>query len=236
LRKYFVAAVAATTTLAFGTTAVAQAPEASQTVTVSPTKAGTKKKPKSVKLHLKVTNNNTRRTASKLTIAHSKTVVLSGKGFPTCSADTLEHEGKQACPAKSKVGTGDAKALLGVNTAAPKPLTFKVTAYVAGAKGINFFLEGVELPGLKLVAPGEIKGRKLIVTIPAAAQQPVPGTWAGLSELDTTIGAKIKKNAIVATTGCKKKKHPFSTTITFVDNGVQPAGNVTAEGAAACKA
>jgi hypothetical protein len=183
-----------------------------------------------------VTNNNTKRTASKLTIAHTKTIVLSGKGFPTCSADTLEHEGKQACPAKSNVGKGSAKALLGVNTPNPQPLTFNVTAYVGGPKLINFFLEGVELPGLKLVAPGDIKGTKLVVTIPSAAQQPVPGTWAGLQQLDTTIGAKIKKNAIVASTGCKKKKHPFATTITFVDNGVQPAGNVVAKGNAACTA
>jgi hypothetical protein len=234
LRKYLVAAVAATTAIAFGTVAVAQTPEGSMDVTMTPKKAGTKKKPKSHQLRLVVNNNNTKRTASKLTITHTNTIKISGKGFPTCSADTLEHDGKQACPSKSNVGKGNAKALLGVNTANPQPLTFNVTAFVGGPKLINFFLEGVELPGLKLVAPGEIKGLKLIVTIPDAAQQPVPGTWAGLSSLDTTLSGKIKKNYILSSTGCKKKRQPFTTTITFVDNGVQPAGNVTVKDEAPC--
>ena len=64
MRKYLIAALAATTVLAVGTTAVAQAPEATMSVKTSPTKAGTKKKPKSEKLQLTVTNNNTKRTAS----------------------------------------------------------------------------------------------------------------------------------------------------------------------------
>lgn len=235
MRRYFLAAMTATTTLAFGAVAVAQAPEATQQVTVSPAKAGTKKKPKSEKLHLTVTNNNTQRTASMLTIAHAKTIVLSGKGFPTCSQATLEQEGAAACPAKSRVGGGTAKALLGVNTSAPQQLNFKVTAFVGGAKGINFYLEGVELPGLKLVAPGAIKGNKLVVSIPLQAQQPVQGTWAGLQTLDTTISGKIKKHAVVTSVGCKHKKHAFETTITFVNNGVQPGGTAKAVGAARCK-
>ena len=235
MRKPLVAMMATTTVLAFGATAVAQAPEATMTVKVSPTKAGTKKKPASEKLTLNVTNNNSQRSASALDIKSPATIKVSGKGFPTCSQATLEGDGKAACPKKSKVGGGTASALLGVNTAAPQQLHFIVTAYVGGAKKINFFLEGVELPGLKLVAPGTIKGQNLHVEIPAAAQQPVPGTWAGLQSLTTSLSGKIRKNAIVASTGCKSKKHNFSTTITFVDNGVQPAGQVTATAPATCK-
>jgi hypothetical protein len=239
LRKYLAGGVAVVIAAALGGTAVAQAPEASSTATVSPSKAGTKKKPKSTKLHLFVQNNNSQRSASDLDIVSPKTIVVSGKGFPTCSQATLEGQGKAACPKKSKVGTGSSSALLGVNTGNPQPLTFKVTAFAAGAKKINFFLEGVELPSLQLVAPGTIKGHTLHVDIPDAAQQPVPGTFAGLKSLDTTLGASLKKGkkhfAAVAAIGCKAKKHTFKTTITFIDNGVAPAGQVVTSADAKCK-
>jgi hypothetical protein len=235
VRKSLVAAMATTTVLAFGATAVAQAPEATMTVSVSPTKAGTKKKPASEKLTLNVTNNNAQRSASALDIKSPATIKVSGKGFPTCSQATLEGDGKAACPKKSKVGSGTASALLGVNTPQPNQLHFKVTAYVGGAKKINFFLEGVELQALKIVAPGTIKGQNLHVDIPEAAQQPVTGLWAGLQSLTTSLSGKNKTHAIVTSTGCKSKQHAFSTTITFANNGVAPPGQVTASAPATCK-
>jgi hypothetical protein len=234
LRKYIVAALAATTVLAVGGTAIAQAPEATMTVKTTPTKAGTKKKPKSEKLQLTVTNNNTKRTASALDIKAPKTITVSGKGFPKCSQDTLENDGKSACPAKSKVGGGSASALLGVSSDEPQQLHFDVTAYTAGAKKINFYLEAVELP-IKIVAPGTISGHNLHVEIPNAAQQPAPGVWAGLQSLTTSLSGKKGKHYVVASTGCKAKKHKFSTTITFADNGVAPAGKVSASAPAKCK-
>jgi hypothetical protein len=147
----------------------------------------------------------------------------------------LESQGSAACPPKSHVGGGSASALLGVNTPSPSELTFKVTAFTGGPKTINFYLEGVGT-GIKLVAPGTIRGRVLHVAIPQQAQQPITGTWAGLQSLTTTVSGKInKKNAVVTSNGCKSKKHKFAVTITFVNNGVAPAGQVTAKGAATCK-
>jgi hypothetical protein len=235
LRKYLAGGVAIAVAAALGGTAIAQAPEASSTASIKPTKAGTKKKPKNSKLTLSVTNNNAQRSASALDITAPKTVKISAKGFPTCSQAKLDADGNANCPKKSKIGTGTASALLGVNTANPQPLTFKVTAYAGGAKKINFYLESVELAALKIVAPGTLKGRVLHVDIPGAAQQPVPGTWAGLKSLTTTLGAKNKKKVVVATVGCSGKKHTFKTTITFVDNGVQPAGTVDTSADAKCK-
>ena len=235
MRKYLAGGVAIAVAAALGGTAVAQAPEASSTVSVNPTKAGTKKKPNYEKLTLSVNNNNAQRSASALDITAPKTIKISAKGFPTCTQAKLDSDGKASCPKKSKLGTGTASALLGVTKPNPQPLTFKVTAYAGGAKKINFYLESVELPALKIVAPGKLKGRTLHVDIPAAAQQPVPGAWAGLKSLTTTLGAKNKKNVLVASTGCAAKKHKFKTTITFVDNGVQPAGTVDTTAAAKCK-
>ena len=57
------------------------------------------------------------------------------------------------------------------------------------------------------------------------AQQPAPGTWAGLVSLETTLGARKGKHYLASTTGCAKKKHAFSTVLTFVDNTVGAPGN-----------
>jgi hypothetical protein len=234
LRKYLAGGIAVTVLAVFGGAAVAQTPQASMNVTLSPKKAGTKKKPKSTKLRLVINNNDSKRTASKLAITLPKTLKLSGKGFPKCTEAMLAGEGKSACPKKSKVGSGTATALLGVNTPAPQDLTFKLTAYVGGAKAINFYLEGVELP-VVFTTPGKLSGRKLTITIPEVpGQQPAPGTWAGLKSIDTTLQGKIKKNVLIGSTGCKKKKAPFTTAITFVDNGVAPAGTVTTKANAKC--
>jgi hypothetical protein len=234
LRKYLAGAIVVAVTAALGGAAVAQTPEASSTVTLTPKKAGTKKKPKSQKLRLQITNNNAQRSASKITITLPKTLKVSGKGFAKCTAAMLDANGKGACPKKSKVGKGTATALLGVNTATPQNLTFDLTAFVGGTKAINFYLEGRELP-VNFNTPGKISGRKLTITIPKQpGQQPAPGVWAGLKTIDSTLQGKIKKHILIGATGCKNKKQPFSTVITFVDNGVAPAGTVTTKDDAPC--
>jgi hypothetical protein len=70
--------------------------------------------------------------------------------------------------------------------------------------------------------------------VPDAAQQPLPGTYAGLVDIDTTLKAKKGKNYLASTTGCKKKKHAFKTVLTFINNGVSPAGNVTVKASSKC--
>ena len=85
------------------------------------------------------------------------------------------------------------------------------------------------------MAPGHLSGRKLTIEVPEVAQQPVPGTFAGLISLETTLKAKQGKNYLASTTGCKGKKHPFSAVLTFRDNGATPAGTRSASTAAACK-
>ena len=63
------------------------------------------------------------------------------------------------CPKGSHVGTGTASAILGVNNPPEKariPLTFKIKAFVTGAKGISFRLAANEIPTLVVVSPGKI--------------------------------------------------------------------------------
>lgn len=236
MRKYLIVAVAAFTAVAFATVSFAQQPAATMDVSVSPNKAGTKRKPKNSKIQLGIESTDTSRTVSRITVTTARTVKLSTKGLAKCNAEELEQSGSlSVCPRKSRVGKGTARALVGVNTPTPSPLTFDVTAVVTGSRNLSFYLQARELP-VNVLAPGRISGRKLTIDVPIQAQQPVTGTWAGLVELDASIGpAKQGKRRLVTTTGCKRRQHPFEVQLTFANNGVSAAGTATAEDGARCR-
>ena len=202
-------------------------------VTIKPKKAGTKKKPKNSSIELEINNANTKRTLSKLTITAPKTFTLSAKGLTKCSESVLESGGPAACPKASRVGGGTASALVGVTAPTQTPLTFDVTAVVLGPKKIGFHLAGREI-GINVLSPGTISGRKLTISVPPTAQQPTPGVYAGLVSIHTTLQGKKGKHYLASTTGCKSKKHKFSTLLTFVNNGADPGGTVTTTGSSAC--
>jgi hypothetical protein len=234
LRKYLIVAIAALACLVFATTAsLAQIPDkATMHVSIKPKKAGTKKKPKNSSIELNIENANTARTLNKLTITAPKTFVLSAKGLTKCDEAALTANGPDACPKASKVGTGEAHALAGVTATNPTPLTFDVTAYVLGPKKLGFYLAGREV-GINVLSPGTIKGRKLIIQVPAAAQQ-LAGLYNGLVSIHTTLKAKKGKHYLASTTGCKNKKHPFSVALDFINNGATTATTLTAKASSKC--
>jgi len=232
LRKYLIVAFAAITALAFAATSFGAAPAATMKVSVTPKKAGTKKKPKNSSIHLTIKNNDSKKTLGSLVISSPKTFKFSTKGLATCDEQTLAAGGPAACPKASRVGKGTANALLGVNGPSPTPLHFDVTPVVVGKNRIDFnlFNSGIG----NLISPAKIKGSKLTITVPDAAQQPLPGTWAGLVDIDTTLKASKKKNYLASTNGCKKKKQAFSTKLVFVDNGVSDFTPITVKASSKC--
>lgn len=242
MRKYLIAAVAATAAIGGGV-GIANAqggPDgATLKVTVAPKKAGTKKKPVNSSVHFVATNNNSQRTLKKLEIQMPKTLAVSGKGFKFCNRKQLEaNADAKICPKGSAVGGGVASALVGVNTGSPTPLTFDVKAFVVAADRVDFVLHARELPSLFVVSPGKVtkttKGPKLTVQVPNAAQQPAPGVYAGLKQLDTTLKGKAGKHVLIGSTGCKKHKQPFSTKLFFGNNGVTTATTISASAASKC--
>jgi hypothetical protein len=234
LRKYLITAVVAVTAVAVAAPiAAAQTPTPDMSVSISPKKAGTKKKPKNSSIKLSIENPETNRTMTTLTITTAKTFKFAAKGLTRCAESTLEQGGPDACPKASLVGKGTASAALGVTSPTPTPLTFDVTAVVLGAKDVGFYLAARELP-VNVLAPGHISGRKLTIEVPEAAQQPVPGTFAGLISLETTLKAKKRKNYLASTNGCKARKHQFSAVLTFRDNGATPAGTRSTKATASC--
>jgi hypothetical protein len=228
LRKYLIAALAALTALAFATVALAQGPDtATLSVKLTPKKAGTKRKPKNSTLKLSIANGNDQRTMSDLDIFLPKTMRLSLTGMPTCDAAKIQ---TRSCPASSILGRGTAKAKTGVNGTSPGDLTFnvkavKTTSQSNGKPMLGFIIDDGTLLFLtetKLTKASGKYGQKLHIDVPPLAQR-AGSSFNGLVSLDTTLAKQKGKHKLVATTGCKNKKHPFKVDLTFIANGVTGA-------------
>lgn len=225
MRKYLIAAIAALASIALASVAIAQTADVDATTTVSPSKAGTKKKPKATKITTFVKNNVPNTTAEKIEIDFPSTVKISGKGLTKCAlSEFAKPGGDDNCPAKSKAGTGVSNAVVG---AARTPLVFDVTAYVGGNNLVVFWIQqrggtvSKALQGKISSASGKFK-QKLVITIPPDLQQPAPGLYAALVDLKSTLSLKKGKNSLISTTGCKKKKHTFGAKLTFAPNPAEP--------------
>jgi hypothetical protein len=248
LRKYLIAALAACVAVgAVAVAAPAQAPSGIELkVNLKPPKAGTKKKPRSTKIHFVTTNKDVSQTADGIKIWIPKTLKLSNKGFPRCEEDVLAdpQQGPDACPKGSEVGGGSALARAGVNVdPTPPQLPFDVRAFVTGPKDLVFHIRSTQ-PGIEIVAltPAKIRkasgkyGSMLDVTIPFEPAQFYIGQYNGLEELNVTLGAKRGKNILIASTGCKNRKAPFKTEISFAENPGPPKAEKLSDTAnATCK-
>ena len=247
MRKTLIAAIAALTALAMAAVALAQnpAPTIDVTAKVRPSKAGTKKKPKSERLDLVINNNKDSKTsAGKIEIYSPKSLRLSTKGLKTCSVATLNSQGKSVCPTAAKAGTGTAEALVNPTSDTPATLKFNVTTYVAGKNKLAFYLEEQGNPnGVQQALPATIKShktkvyaQKITISIPANLQQPAPGVYSALVQIKNSLGLKSGKHALVKSIGCPKaREHQIGVKITYVDNPNPPAKrSVTSADGAAC--
>ena len=238
MRKTLIAALTALTALALAAVAIAQTPPPSidVTATISPSKAGTKKKPKSEKLNLLIDNNRDSKTsASKIEISFPKTLVLSTKGLKTCSVAKLDAQGKASCPRASVAGLGTANALVNPTSDNPASLKFNVTTYVAGTNLLAFYLEqqgndsGVQqaLPAkITTVSGSKTYGQKITISIPANLQQPAPGVYSTLIQIKNSLGLKSGTNALVKSIGCPKaREHQIGVKVSYVPNPNPPAAS-----------
>ncbi len=233
MRKTLIAATAASLAVGVAGIAYAQNPAPSITVTakVSPTKAGTKSKPKATSVTVGVTNDPASKTTAKqIQISFPSTLKLSTKGLPQCtkSDDALVNAGPSACKS-SIAGKGSASAILNPTSATPAPLSFKVTPIV-GKNELLFFLQ--QSPGaVQAVLHGKISGKKLTIAIPDFLQQPAPGTYSALNGLNTTLKLTKGKASLISSTGCTSKKQKIGVTVSFVPNPAPPAASTATNSA-----
>ncbi len=220
MRKLLTVAVAATATLALATGAIADPndSEATLTATAKPTDAGTKKKPKNVKLGFNLQVDKPGTTVEVIEVLLPKGTKISGKGFKKCNADDLVAVGVTGCVSGSKAGPkGTANAAVGIQRA---PLNLDVYPYVEDANTLLFYLSQ-QGGGVQTVVKGEITsgGRKMAITIPDELRKP-GGLDATLVGIDQVFSGKAKKKYIVSSTSCPKGGWKFGGNLIFATDRV----------------
>jgi len=234
LRKSILVAGTAAAALSIAGTAHAQtAPSISVTASVSPTKAGTKAKPKAEAFKLSVKNDPASKTTAKsVKITFPSTLKLSTKGLPQCKADDTTLLGGPAKVCKSSIaGTGEANALVNPFATTPAPLKFKVTP-VVGKNEVLFVLDSSIADA---VLHGKISGSTMTITIPPFLQMPAPGTYSALNDLTTSLSKTKGKNSLITSVGCKSKKHKIGVTVGYAPNPTPPAaGSASSSADAKC--
>jgi hypothetical protein len=212
------------------------------TAKVTPAKAGTKKKPKGVKLRVAATiPKEARVTVDTLTFLLPRHSTVSGTGFKTCPFTQINNDGVSSCPKGSKVGTGIANAAFGPNLT---PIVFDVTLYVGSKSELAVYLVARGLPIQKAIRgivskAGTPYNQKLTIIIPPELQKQL-GAYVYLTGLDTTIGGSAKKGKktynLITTRGCPKtKKHLFEVRAHAVPNPNPPqTADFSKTGTATC--
>jgi hypothetical protein len=201
----------------------AQTPEAVTTVsgtpTVSPSKAGTKKKPQSVGLNIKMNwktagpDGANKPIVQQVVIDFPKGSLYNGGKVPSCSASKLSGGDLPAdvCPKGSIVGTGTGDAW--ADTAKTSP---KFTLVNGGSSKVFLYTELTNPAVVNAPVPGTIVkrngGYRLTLKVPQQLQV-VAGTPISLISVNIKTNAASKKAGWLQTTSCPaNKKWPFTVT------------------------
>jgi hypothetical protein len=201
-----------------------------------PAKAGTKKKPKAVKLNLgieqaTINGQGQPPTSTALKITLPKGLNWNGKAWAKkkrCSVTKANQaQSDSVCPKGSKVGKG-----LTVATAVGTTENLTVSAFVTTSGNLGLFLRGEPLPIAQMLE-GKVKGRVINVKIPTGIQQPVPGVKSAIQTLrfglTGTTKVKGKTRGVIQSTGCSGKKW----TLKF--ENIVEGGKLTDTKSVACK-
>jgi hypothetical protein len=239
----------------FGLTAFAiaqnPAPVVTMEGTTTPTKGGTKKKPKNGSVSVAFTvNKESRVTADRIEFYTPEHVKLSGAGFRFCPRSQIQSNGASSCPSGSKIGEGTASAVLGPNQA---PLEFDIDVYWGSKNSLTINLQQrggslvvpLEAP---LTSAGKPFGQKATVDIPSNVQQPATGVYSQITGVQFKIGPKTAKKKVTVRKGGKKRRvtrtyravsvigcptdrtHDYQVRLRYVPNPTPPAQGTSTQG------
>lgn len=199
-------------------------------VGITPSKAGTAKKPKAASIDVTISSPTERpATTETVDVWFGKGVEFNNRAFPTCSLKTINaSRGLSKCPKGSIVGKGKAKAI-GFLGGERVPEDLAVTAVNSPGNTLQLFVKGTN--PLQIAAPitGKLTkasgqyGYKLSVTLPQDLREVLDGVFAPLVFFNVNVRAQttVKKNGkstkvnYVETKSCPKGGWPFKGDFTF---------------------
>ena len=217
-----------------GAVGVAQAvtPTTSLKASVSPSKNGTKKKPRNVKLSIELITQPSATDgpfAASDTIVHlGKELVFNGKALKTCSSSQVPADDTK-CPKGSKVGQRRCRRHRarpdrepdGDGLQRPGRQQARAAGRRLHAAAIHSVIEGV-LSTTRLVR------QEARVHVPDTLQQPAPGAYATLTDFKTVVkGTGSKKRPYIGLAGCTKKKLNFQSDFVFTDDTTSTAATTS---------
>lgn len=244
MRKLLTGVLALVALIAMSAVAFGQAVPGTHTLkmTPSPTKAGTKSKPKDLsKLRLNISNNRaSATTADKIVIAFPKDIKINAKDYPTCAAAKIDNAPTKdkICPKGSLVGKGVSKAVVNPGPTESQ-LNFETKFYVGGSKALAIYLNQTG-GNVQRALEGKIKGSKIEIAITEDLQQPAPGVYSALTDIDVTFGSAkagkgAKRHGLFQSAGCSGS-WTWKSAVSYVPNPNPPAvGSSNAESKVACK-
>ena len=182
MRKYLIIALAAVTAIAFSAVAFAQAGPDTATLKIERHADEGRHQEEAEERHATSSTSSTATRCGRCptsTSSSPKNVKLNLKGMPKCAPDVIF---ARSCPKCTVLGTGEAKAKVGVNgdPANVRDLIFEVTAYktnspVTGKEMLGFFIDdGASLQFLTettLTKASGKYGQKLHIEVPELAQK-----------------------------------------------------------------
>jgi hypothetical protein len=154
-----------------------------------------------------------------------KNIKFDGKHLKSCSQSQVQTD-ETKCPKGSRVGSGTATgSALGLTE------NLTVTAYNGpGGTKIELLVDGQSPLQIHQVIEGKLQsdsgkyGKKLVVAIPDALQQPAPGAYATLTDFKTSVkGTGSKKRPFVGLAGCTKKTLNYKADFVFTDGTTSTA-------------
>lgn len=214
--------------------AVAQTPASETTISgsakVSPSKAGTKKKPKSVGLNVNMKWSTTgadgenKPVVDKVVIDFPKGSLYNGGKVAKCTAVQLQRKTpKQACP-KAIMGDGSGSAWADTAEAGPK-----FTLVNGGAKQVFLYTTLQNPAAVSAAVPGSVVkragGYRLTLVVPQSLKE-VASTPISLRSVNVKTNAAAKKAGWLQTTSCPKSKKWDFKVQSFQDSSFQPATGV----------
>jgi len=200
-------------------------------VGISPSRAGTKRKPQPAAINVTINSPTENPAATKtVDVYFGKGLAFNNRLFPTCSTATINRtQSVSGCPRGSIVGKGRARAT-GYTAGTKVPETLSVTAVNGASNQLHLFVKGTVPIAISGPLTGKLSrasgpyGYKLAVKIPENLRNVAPGQiYAALSFFTVRVKATTKLRDgrsvdYVTTTGCPKGGWPFRANFAFDPN------------------